>query len=259
MEIIKIQTTDSTNNYLSQHEEEVAPTALLYCINQTAGRGQRGNSWESEPGKNITASVIFHPRNFPARCQFALSQAVALGINDYLRSRGVETKVKWPNDIYAGDKKICGILVEHVVVGSNISRTIAGFGINLNQEKFVSDAPNPVSLRQLTGKEYIVDEEVKDVAEAIERRLASLSDTLTSQYNPQSQKSEIELKFGNLHKDFLAMLWRGDGNFYPFHDRIRNERVEARIEDVGPDGMLTLVTTDDEKRCFSFKEVEFLL
>ena len=241
MNILRLEKADSTNTWVSQHENEVASPAFVYCMEQTAGRGQRGNSWESQPGKNITASVIFHPHNFNASQQFAISEAIALAIVDFLKSLEIDAKIKWPNDIYVGDQKICGILVEHVVTGKNISRTIAGFGININQENFYSDAPNPVSAKILTGKEYNLELLIPELANSLENYIIRLS--------------EPEI----FHDSFLSLLWRGDGNIYNFFDRIRNEKIKARIDSVGKEGVMTLSTEKGEKRTYAFKEVEFIL
>ena len=240
MKIIRLETADSTNNWAAKNESAFPSPALIYCISQTAGRGQRGNSWESEPGKNITASTIFHPENFPAAQQFKISEIIALSLIDYLKKKGVEAKVKWPNDIYVGDKKICGILVEHAVVGRNITRTIAGFGLNLNQKKFVSDAPNPVSLTQITGQEYDIEKEIHEVSAFLDQYLDSLNNE-------------------DIHSRFLSKLWRYDGAFHKFHDKLKDQRIEAKIHNVAPDGILTLITKDGEKRDYAFKEIEFIL
>ena len=240
MEIIRLETTDSTNNWVNSHESEIPSPALVYTITQTAGRGQRGNSWESEPGKNITASLIFHPLDFPASRQFQISESIALSLIDYLKQKRVTAKIKWPNDIYVGDKKIAGILVENVVTGKDITRTIAGFGLNLNQKIFESPAPNPVSLFNITGTEYDLETEIAEVASFISRRISSLTSP-------------------SLHDEFKNRLWRYDRNLHKFHDKIRDEIIFASIKDVGNDGILTLVTNIGEPRSFAFKEIEFIL
>ena len=243
MNIVRLDSTTSTNTWTALHDKDLESPSLVYSINQTAGRGQRGNSWESQPGKNITASLIFHPDNFPAHRQFLISEIIALAIVDFLKGHGISAKIKWPNDIYVGNKKICGILVEHVVVGKTISRSIAGFGININQEVFLSDAPNPVSLSQLTGLKYDIETEINSLASIIGNYLAKLS----------TDSSDIN------HDEFLKNLWRHDGNFYKFFDRNRTQYIEARINSVSTDGTLTLSTIDGDSRKYAFKEIEFVI
>ena len=241
MEVIKLHSTVSTNSWLSENESNLSSGTLVYALQQTGGRGQKGNSWESEPGKNITASLLFRPQNFEASQQFIISEAIALAIVDFLKGEGVESKIKWPNDIYAAKKKICGILVENVVMGKNISRTIAGFGININQTEFLSDAPNPVSLAQITGLSYNID--------ALIIKLCSFLNTYLKKIEDSTQ----------LHKDFLTHLWRNDGRFYQFFDHKNVENIEARIISVRKDGILILETSQGDQREYMFKEIEFKL
>lgn len=240
MNIIEIDSTSSTNSWLAENSDCVEAPALVYALEQMAGRGQRGNSWEAEPGKNLTASVLMVPDGVEPWRQFVISEAVALAVCDLLLELGVVTKVKWPNDIYAGDKKICGILIEHSIMGREITRTIAGIGVNINQEIFRSDAPNPVSVKQLTGKENAIETVARKLGEKIEARIS-------------------QIPSGTIHSEFMRNLWRGDGGYYPFYDKLHGEAISARIADIAPDGILTLQTADGEDRKFAFKEVEFLL
>ena len=153
---IHLESIRSTNTYLAQNAEGAVHGTVVYADCQTAGRGQRGNSWESADFKNITMSMLLRPANVKPSCQFWLSEAVALAVVhtlDRYIDNGVS--IKWPNDIYWNDRKICGILVEHSLSGGKIDHTIAGIGLNINQEKFLSDAPNPVSLRQIIGCDTI--------------------------------------------------------------------------------------------------------
>ncbi len=241
MRIIELKETGSTNSWVAAHREELPMPSLVYALNQTQGRGQRGNSWESEPGMNLCASVLLRPVGVEPRRQFTVSEAVALAVTDLLGECGIDATVKWPNDIYVGDSKICGILIEHAVMPREILYTIAGIGINVNQTRFLSDAPNPVSMKQLTGLTYQIDTLADGLGVAIERRLGMMSD------NPDL-----------LHEEFMARLWRGDGGRYPFFDRLRVERVDASIADVGRDGIMTL-DVGGELRMFAFKEVEFII
>lgn len=202
----------------------------LMALTQSAGRGQRGNTWEAEPGKNITLSLMLRPRGLEAVRQFEVSEAVALGVADLLDSLGVEeVSVKWPNDIYVGNRKICGILIENTLNGRMIERSIAGIGLNVNQTRFLSDAPNPVSLRQLIGREYDLAALASGMIDLILNRL--------------------ERRAGN-HADYRRRLWRGRG-VYPWQTP-DGERFEAAVEDVLPDGRLCLSGRPEP---FAFKEV----
>ena len=148
--LVALDETASTNQYLSQLcnqlQESVAELTTVTAEFQTAGKGQRGNTWEAEEGKNLLFSFVLYPSFLEARRQFILSQIVSLAIKEELSRWSDEITIKWPNDIYWKDKKICGILIENDLSGHHIRRSIAGIGININQEVFNSDAPNPVSL-----------------------------------------------------------------------------------------------------------------
>ena len=213
---------------------------------QTAGRGQRGNSWEAEPGMNITASIALVPRTIAARDQFYITEIVALaivGLLDPLLPEGTEAAIKWPNDIYVGDRKICGVLIENTLTGNRIGCSIAGIGININQRRFLSDAPNPVSLVALTGREYSVDE--------LTRRLGEGILDLFSRYdNPDS--------YARLHALYLGRLWRREG-LHPYRDAATGLRFDARLTAVDPDGMLTLTDTLGRLRRYAFKEVAAII
>lgn len=209
-----IDRCESTNSALPRN---AAHGDALMALEQTAGRGQRGNSWEAEPGRNITLSLMLRPENLAAVRQFEVSEAVALGVSDLLMELGVENvAVKWPNDIYVDDRKICGILIENALSGSLISHSIAGIGLNVNQRRFRSDAPNPVSLIQLTGREH-------DLRALAERMIELIL---------------ARLERGNNHEDYRRRLWRGTGE-WPWRTP-DGEQFTASITDVLPDGRLRL-------------------
>lgn len=251
MQFFELEETGSTNSWVSAHRESLPLPSMVYALNQTSGRGQRGNSWESEPGQNLCASAFFRPGGIPPQRQFAVSEAVALAVTDLLAAYGVDAHVKWPNDIYAGDRKICGILIEHAVTPGEILYTIAGIGVNLNQQRFLSDAPNPVSLVQITGRTTDIGQAAKLLGELLERRLSMIEPDSESGV-PQPERERL------LHEEYMRKLWRGDGKTYPFLDRLRGERIEAKIADVAPDGILTL-SLGEEHRSYAFKEIEFIL
>lgn len=239
--VIELDETASTNTYLDKYdEEEYLPEGCVVITHtQTAGRGQRGNSWEAAPGCNLTFSYLLRPRNVVAKEQFLLSQAVALAVVDVLSRYADGFSVKWPNDIYYQDKKIAGILIEHSLSGVNISRTIVGIGLNVNQQEFLSDAPNPISLSQITGRTYDLEALLAEVLAATAHRYAMCSD-------------ERE----QLQADYASALYRREGLY-----RYRDEQGEfmAAIKAVRPDGYMILVDSEGVERSYAFKEVSFIL
>ena len=245
MDIVWVDEAGSTNTLAAQMHADHPAGVIVAARRQTAGRGQRGNSWEAEPGKNLTFSAVWTPVGVHPRSQFAISEAVALAVCDLLAVLGVDARVKWPNDIYVDDRKICGILIEHAVMGTDISRTVAGVGINVNQTEFLSDAPNPVSLRQLTGEGYELKNLLERYADIFAERVAALSD-------PEYRES--------IHTEFRQRLWRGDGGVYPFRQRESGMVFAGRIVDVAPEGLLMVEDVErNETKGFAFKEVEFII
>ena len=154
--IIRLVETDSTNNYLREQSAKarLPEGSLVIADFQTAGKGQVGNSWESEAGKNLMFSILLYPDFLPANRQFLISQIASLSVKETLEKYTDSVTVKWPNDIYWKDRKICGMLIENDLSGQHLYCSVVGIGLNINQEIFRSDAPNPVSLTQITGKTY---------------------------------------------------------------------------------------------------------
>ncbi|MDE6651219.1 MAG: biotin--[acetyl-CoA-carboxylase] ligase, partial [Paramuribaculum sp.] len=241
--IIWVDEAGSTNSVLADMSRQgvACDGDVLAARAQSAGRGQRGNSWESEPGANLTFSMLFSGRGYDVSRNFMVSEAVALAVADVVAEEicgsGERVCVKWPNDIYVGDRKVCGILIENVLSGRTVERCIAGIGLNINQKQFVSDAPNPVSLFQIDGKER-----------SVEDTLVRLTGRILE------YMEEVE----SLHSRYMSRLWRKDG-FYPYDDNLRGERVEARIADVLPEGQIVLELRNGECREYAFKEVSAVL
>ncbi|MDE6007422.1 MAG: biotin--[acetyl-CoA-carboxylase] ligase [Muribaculaceae bacterium] len=245
MHFIILEEVDSTNSYVSRHSGELSDGTMVVAMTQTAGRGQRGNSWESAPGENLTATLFHRPTGIEPRRQFAISEAVALAVADYLRDEGIPATVKWPNDIYVGDRKISGILIEHSVTSQAIEHSRIGIGLNVNQEQFESDAPNPVSMMQLTGMRRDISRTAAAVGARLEKKLAMATD-------PEGREQ--------LHRDLTASLWRGDGKPYRFRRRSDGSVFEGIIVAVDPEGPITIEdTAKGLKETFLFKEVEFIL
>ena len=244
MEITYLKETNSTNSYIHQllaEKKECEEGTLVWTGFQTAGRGQSQNEWEAERGANLTFSLLLSPDFIPVTEQFLLSQVAALGVVDFLSSfcKLTDLSIKWSNDVYWKDKKICGMLIENLLSGHSITHTILGIGININQTVFKSDAPNPVSVKQITGKTYDLNEAIIAVREAILNRYMQLL---------RDEKAEIR-------KDYLDKLYRREGYF-----RYKDELGEflACIKDIRDNGLLVLETENGEERGYAFKEVAFV-
>ena len=233
-EIIHIAETDSTNRWITNHTEGQSPCAVVADY-QTAGRGCGSNSWESEQGKNLLCSLMIHPTNIPANKQFVVSMAVANSIAKVVSEYVKSVSIKWPNDIYSGDKKLCGILIENRLQGSVIKDSIIGIGLNVNQQCFVSDAPNPISLANLTGRLYDREELLHQLLKAFDAELADLE---------------------GVRARYLPQLYRRTG-FHRYRDAL--SEFYAEIVTVEDDGHLVLRGIDDYTHRYSFKEVQFII
>ena len=241
---IKVNQTASTNTYLSRLAATLPGGTVIYTPSQTAGRGQKGNSWESEDGKNLTFSLLLKHPPVKARDQFYLSEAAAIAVVEVLTSTaGDGFTVKWPNDVYWQDKKVSGMLIENSLNGNDIATSIIGIGINVNQERFVSDAPNPVSLKGITSHEHDLEALLKQVCSSIEQIVNSLGDD-TARHD--------------LHRRYLAVLYRNDGTMHPFEDAAGN-RFMASIHGIAPDGTLTLRHEDGTCHGYLFKQVRHII
>lgn len=240
-QIVRLQETSSTNTYLDNLDiaEEQCEGCVVTTHTQSAGRGQRGNTWEAEPGKNLTFSYLLRPVCVAPQEQFVISQAVSLAMIDVLSRYADGFTIKWPNDIYYRDSKIAGILIEHNLSGMTISRTIVGIGLNINQKEFVSDAPNPISLSRVTGVEYDLDKLLNEILEAT-----------TIRYR------ECCTDRARLQQDYAEVLYRKNG-FYTYRDA--QGAFEAIIKGVQPDGFLILEDSDGCERRYAFKEVAFVI
>jgi len=247
---INLPTVDSTNTFLRemlaeegtgvvQSARSLPGFTLVVADEQTQGRGQQGNSWETERGKNLIFSLLCHPDFIPPPRQFLLSQCMALAIAQTLSQYVKEVTVKWPNDIYVGEEKISGTLIECDLQGKRIANCIIGVGININQTHFRSDAPNPTSLQLLTGK--TIDREA--VLSEVLRHFQHLYELLH-----EGGTDEVR----HLYK---THLYRREG-FHRYSD-VRGE-FWAEIADVEPTGHLLLRFESGTVVRYAFKEVQFL-
>lgn len=245
MKFLVLEEVDSTNSYVSVHASDLDDMTMVIADRQTAGRGQRGNSWESEPGRNLTFTLLWRPEAMAPRDQFAISEAVALAIVDSLEEFGIDARVKWPNDIYVDDRKIAGILIEHSISPTLIEHSRIGVGLNVNQTIFVSDAPNPVSIKMIDGCEREITHVAAAVGSALRHRLA-----MCCELNNRHE----------LHREFVQRLWRADGKVYPFIHRDSGRRFNASIVSVDPSGPILLRDAESGvQSSYFFKEIEFIL
>ena len=241
MEIRRLKDISSTNDYLL----DFASTAegkdwdgIVVADYQSAGKGMGTNTWESEAGKNLLFSILVHPVWLPISEQYLLSMAEALAIVDAMPLEGA--KIKWPNDIYYDDRKISGTRIDVNLQGGVLKDMVIGTGININQRAFYSDAPNPVSLYQLAGREFSWDEILQTFLVKFEHYYALA----------QSDADEI-VRLYHEH------LYRREG-YYPYEDVETQERFEAEIKEVALNGLLTLSLKDGSERQYWFKEVKTL-
>lgn len=229
--IVHISETDSTNQWLK--ERQAGDKMVVWADYQTAGRGQGKNTWESERGKNLTFSALLHPKDVPANKQFTISMQVSLAICEALGEYIGDLSIKWPNDIYWRNAKLAGMLIENRLCGPAICDSIVGIGLNVNQRRFQSDAPNPVSLWQICEHEIDRERLLREVLAAIDRY----------------QGREVR-------EQYLSMLYRRKG-FHPYADA--GGTFMAELADVEDDGYLLLRDDEGRTRRYAFKEVSFII
>lgn len=239
-----ITSTNSTNTLLQELIASGNPPDYIYAGHQTAGRGQTGNRWESEADKNLLCSILLPPR----ANVFDLNVIVSTAVHQTISDLGIrDLTIKWPNDIYWQDKKLAGILIENAIVGSELKYSIAGIGLNVNQTEWHSDAPNPVSLKQITGKTFDLDELMRQLYAVVQQLLQE--------------------KVWTYYK---THLYRREG-YWPFVERevsiaptmnadtTAQGRFMARIEDVLPTGEIILRDEQNQQRKYHFKQIRYIL
>ncbi|MCF8374124.1 MAG: biotin--[acetyl-CoA-carboxylase] ligase [Bacteroidales bacterium] len=240
--IISLNKIDSTNSYANQMslEGKLVSGTVILARNQTRGKGQQGTKWESQEGKNLTFSILLFHDELPADQQFMLSKAISLGIIDYLVEYADGFSIKWPNDIYFENHKIAGILIENSVLGTRLSESVVGIGININQKYFSKEARNPISLYTITGKEFIISNELDKVLACLDFRYQQLS----------------EKNYKLLDSDYLRLLYRiGKWNEFSTSE----ENFTGKIIGVTGFGQLQIEFKDGTVQAFGFKEVEFVI
>ena len=237
--IYRFDSVTSTNDVA--REGQYVHGDIIRAEYQTAGRGQRGHVWTSAAGRNLMFTAVLCPTFLPVREQFLLSEAVALSLTDTFASFGIATRIKWTNDIYAGDRKLTGVLIEQNITGDTISRSAVGIGINVNQTEFDPSLPNPVSMAQLLGRTVDREEVFSTFVGALGERYrqlesgdrAAISDDYRSRMYRLGVPSPFRLPDGTI--------------------------IEAVIEGVQHSGALILRHADGRCREYMFGEVEFVV
>lgn len=241
MQIIRLKDTRSTNEYLMDAaarwpQWEGAVTSDY----QSAGKGMGENTWESETGKNLLFSILIHPTWLPVARQYLLSMAEAVAVCETLAEYTDGITIKWPNDIYWQDRKISGTRIDTNLCGAGIADMVIGTGININQRVFTGNAPNPVSLWQITGREHDRDAMLDKILAAFERYSAMLR---------EGEEAEVISRYH-------ACLYRRQG-YHRYRDA--GGEFEAKTMEVMPDGTLILQRRDGTRSEYMFKEIEFIL
>ena len=247
-DIIWLDSTDSTNKEARRQISALDNLSVLSAVTQTDGRGQQGNAWSSASGDNLTFSIVLKNPGIDICDQIALSAIASLSITDLLSSYGIEAKIKWPNDIYVGDMKICGILIENALKGDKVDWSIIGIGLNVNQTDFPSDLPNPTSMVLCTRGTSDFDirlllEEFMAIFKGYHKRYLNINGGLKK-----------------LRQLYLSQLWRkGDESFFIDKREGRDIKFKGTITGTNDSGMLTIKNEEGELCEFAFKELIYII
>jgi BirA family transcriptional regulator, biotin operon repressor / biotin---[acetyl-CoA-carboxylase] ligase len=240
--LITIQHVDSTNNLLKELASKSKPVpegTVIMAESQYAGRGQQQNRWYSEPGKNLTFSLLLKPVFLPVTQQFDLTRAISLGVINALEPfLGEKLRIKWPNDIYYGDQKLGGILVENALQGNQIKNSVIGIGLNINQDIFPPEIPNAVSLKQILHRDYDLKLILSEICKNIEAAYLGLKSG----------------RYDTVRNAYIQCLYRlNEEKYYRSEGRV----FEGRITGVTDEGLLLMIA-DGEEHKYNLKEIEFL-
>jgi len=240
-EIVWLHKVDSTNLYAERYvSDDCAHGVVVATTNQTQGRGQRGNQWESKAGENLLFSIVLKPSFLLVHKQFLISKITALAIVEFLSNYTNGLSIKWPNDIYVNSSKISGVLIENSFHSEYLDTTIVGIGINVNQTEFSDDLPNPTSLAVESGKKYQLQSLLQEFCQIFQKHYDAL------------QLDSV----GEISHSYFDKLFRSDG--YSNYNA-SGQTFRARIIGVRDTGELVLVTESGERKEFAFKEVSFVI
>mgnify|MGYP001274463461 CR=1 FL=1 len=244
MKIISKDTLDSTNSFAEQLLSNglITQPCCITAKYQTSGKGRGSNTWNSESGKNLILSIICFPHFLPAEKQFYLNKAVALSVSELITelSVGNNVTIKWPNDVYAGNKKIAGILIQTAIQNNTIKHAIIGIGVNINQEVFPAELPNATSVIEYTATETNIDHALERYLVLFEKYYNFLKDGMLSKID--GRYIESLYRFGK-HSAFLY----------------ENKKIFARISGVNEYGWLQIVTEDGKTLCGDMNKIKMIL
>ena len=248
MQIIRLDTIDSTNSEALRRLPDLPSATVLAAREQTAGRGQRGNTWFSEPGKNLTFSIVvkFAPGAVSARDAHYLNCLASLSVVSLLDSFSIRSQVKWPNDIYVGKRKICGMLLENTLCTTGLAASVIGIGLNVNQTVFPRLA-NATSMALELGQ---VRFEALDLDRTLDALLLLFEERQPLLSSPEGRQT--------LLADYTTRLFQKDVPA-PYRDLLLDQELTGVIEGVEPDGRLRVRDLDGGRRFFRFKEISYLL
>ena len=250
-DIIWLDTVDSTNSEAKRRISKIDNLSVVSALEQTTGRGQLGNVWVSSAGENLTFSVIlkFIDQNvwLNVHDQSVINELTSLSVVDFLGSHGIEAKIKWPNDIYVGNKKICGILIENSLSGSHINHSIIGIGLNINQRNFNVNLPNPISMTQLTGDSY-------DISECLDEFMSIFKKYIHRYLHGNGG-------YAKLRKLYLGQLWRLNeiSRFTCTDSKGITTEFSGTIRNLSYIGNLIVETEEGELKEFAFKEIGYIM
>lgn len=241
--LLTLKEVNSTNDFLKNllsNSKPLTEGTVIMAESQVAGRGQQENKWHSQPGKNLTISLLLNPSFLSVADQFDLNRVISLGVVDALEPLlGNELKIKWPNDIYYDDKKLGGILIENIIQGDQIKHAVIGIGLNINQDSFPADAGNPTSLKQILHKDYDLRVLLSDICSHIESWYTKLR---------EAKKETIRIAYLD------RLYWLNQQKQF----RSNNGTFAGIITNVKSNGMLVVTNKAGEELEFSLKEIEFL-
>ncbi len=255
---------DSTNSEAFRNLHNVLQDSVWSADFQTAGKGQRGNKWYSEKALNLTFSILLKDVQLKPQQQYYISMLSALAVADYIKSKGIDAKIKWPNDIYVGDKKICGMLIENILGSDTLSASIIGIGLNLNQLEFDSSLQNPTSLLIEIGNRFHSEYSFAELDR--HKELENLLDCFFDLYTLLNVEGGKEM----FVKRFESLIYRKNewhnyeeinaiSNLNHPVETIAGNRIRARITGIDDQYNLVLEHETGVVKHYAFKEIKYIL